>query len=212
MRYYSLVFFALISTISFSQDPHKFTAEIDHFKELDKSLNYDEVVLFTGSSSVRFWSTLEADYPPLNVVNRGFGGSQFSDLIQYLPRHIFIYEGDNDVYAEKSTSEIMTDAKSLVSKIRKSLPRSHIYFISPKPSIARWNFKNEYLELNQSMKSWTDEDELLHFINVWIPMCDAEGIVLKDIFIEDDLHMNEKGYDIWREVIRPFVIGVKKGG
>jgi len=33
------------------------------------------VIVFTGSSSVRFWDTLADDMKPLDVINRGFGGS-----------------------------------------------------------------------------------------------------------------------------------------
>ena len=32
-------------------------------------------------------------------------------------------------------------------------------------------------------------------------MLDNQGNVFKDVFIEDGLHMNKKGYDIWGNVI-----------
>ena len=203
----------LVFLDSFSQDPLRFKSEIENFKSKDKTELYEEVVLFTGSSSVRFWSTIEEDFPEVNVINRGFGGSHFSDLIyfsdqlilQYQPQHIFIYEGDNDVSAGKEVEDIITDAETLVYKIRRSLPKSHIYLISAKPSIARWNFKDQYLKLNKELKQWTKGDELLHYVDVWTPMCDESGEVMKDIFVQDDLHMNVKGYDIWREAFGPFI-------
>ncbi len=39
-------------------------------------------IVFAGSSSFRFWDTLVSDMKPLDVINRGFGGSEFSDLDQ----------------------------------------------------------------------------------------------------------------------------------
>jgi lysophospholipase L1-like esterase len=33
------------------------------------------------------------------------------------------------------------------------------------------------------------------------PMLDNKGNVFKDVFLEDGLHMNKKGYDIWGKVI-----------
>jgi lysophospholipase L1-like esterase len=36
-------------------------------------------------------------------------------------------------------------------------------------------------------------------------MCDISGNVLPDLFIEDGLHMNKKGYDIWGKVIVEFL-------
>jgi hypothetical protein len=65
-------------------------------------------ILFVGSSSIRMWKTDE-DFPTLNIINRGFGGSQTSDallyanriILKYKPRLIAIYEGDNDIAAGK---------------------------------------------------------------------------------------------------------------
>jgi lysophospholipase L1-like esterase len=37
-------------------------------------------------------------------------------------------------------------------------------------------------------------------------MLDADGNVRKDLFVEDGLHMNKKGYDIWTKVIRPYLL------
>ena len=45
----------------------------------------------------------------------------------------------------------------------------------------------------------------VYFIDVWTPALDADGNVLKDIFLEDGLHMNEKGYAIWVSVIRKYL-------
>ena len=220
---FRFLFFSFLFSISFvldAQDPHRFQGEIDNFKESDKLVQYQHVVVFTGSSSVRFWNSLEEDFPAHNVINRGFGGSQFSDLLhfadalilQYNPEKIFIYEGDNDVSAGKSTEEILNDAEELVYKIRRTLPKSEIYFISPKPSVARWNLKDQYLELNSSIKSWCDIDPRLHYVDVWTAMCDEKGEVYKDLFIIDKLHMNQKGYDIWKEVVAPFMIQDHKEG
>ena len=36
-------------------------------------------VLFVGSSSIRLWETLAAEFPGVPVINRGFGGSELRD-------------------------------------------------------------------------------------------------------------------------------------
>ena len=41
---------------------------------------------FVGSSSIRMWKTLQADFPGLPVLNRGFGGSELSDVVQFANR------------------------------------------------------------------------------------------------------------------------------
>ena len=40
-------------------------------------------LLFVGSSTIRMWSTLAADYPEQRVINRGFGGSELVDSTHF---------------------------------------------------------------------------------------------------------------------------------
>lgn len=44
------------------------------------------------------------------------------------------------------------------------------------------------------------------YADVWTAMLDRNGMVYTDIFIEDKLHMNKKGYDIWQVVIEEFLV------
>lgn len=169
--------------------------------------------LFVGSSSIRFWSTLKEDYGGYNVINRGFGGSTFQDLINfkeelifaYRPCKVFIYEGDNDIFKGEKVEHIISLAKSIASEIKERLPKTQIYFLAAKPSVARWDKRELYKEFNYTLQSWASFEEDVHFIDVWTPMCDESGDVLEDLFIGDNLHMNSKGYDIWKQVVKPYV-------
>ena len=91
-------------------DPNRFAAEIKAFAEWDsRNAVPADPVLFVGSSSIRLWRTHES-FPDLPVVNRGFGGSQVSDLLHFADRVVFpykpsvivFYAGDNDLAAGKS--------------------------------------------------------------------------------------------------------------
>ena len=198
---------------SIGQDSERFRSEINTFQSLDSTANPDELVLFTGSSSIRFWPKLDSVFPGQNAINRGFGGSQMSDLLYYLedivfkhdPKKIFIYEGDNDLAAGKSVDEIMDDTQQVYDAIRSRLVHTRIYFISAKPSIARWDLKTDYLEFNETLKNWTANQNNTYFIDIWSPMCTSDGGLREDLFIADGLHMNKKGYDIWNKVIAPYV-------
>src|SRR6267378_6058985 len=81
-------------------------------------------IVFTGASSIRLWDTLVAEMKPLDVINRGFGGSQYTDLNQYAkriviayrPRAVVAYEGDNDLAAgsPKTPEMVASDAREFV--------------------------------------------------------------------------------------------------
>src|SRR5690606_25008770 len=63
--------------------PTRFEAEIEAFRAWDrKNAVPADAVLFVGSSSIRMWATA-VSFPDLPVVNRGFGGSQISDVNHY---------------------------------------------------------------------------------------------------------------------------------
>lgn len=213
-RILSILLFIGIINYSFGQDPKRFQKDIDKFKEIDKKDLSQGEILFVGSSSVRFWNTLQEDFPKHKVINRGFGGSHMSDLLFYLddlvlkykPKQVFVYEGDNDINDKESPKDILKEAETLVKRIHKALPKTEIVFISPKPSIARWNLKSEYQKLNYRLKAFTNQYSYVKFVDVWQPMLDAKGDPIKDIFIEDNLHMNAKGYEIWQKTIEPYLM------
>jgi len=197
-----------------AQNPDKFKAEVDGITANDQSVVKTNVILFTGSSSIKMWKDIQSYFPRHNILNRGFGGSQTSDLLFYVdklilpyaPKKIFIYEGDNDINSGKTPEQILKTTDSLVTMIRQKVStKVPIYFITPKPSIARWSKKSIYEDYNKKLKAWANTKQHVKVIDVWTPMLDQQGIVLQDVFLEDRLHMNKKGYDIWAKTIAPFL-------
>ena len=197
-----------------AQEISRFQGEVDKLIAGDSAIDKKNIILFTGSSSIRVWTSLKTDFPKYNVLNRGFGGSEMADLIHfadklimpYRPKQIFIYEGDNDINAGKSAGEILHEADKLLSLLRKKLPRKvEVVFISAKPSLKRWQLKDKYLDYNRKLELWTKQQGNVAFIDVWTPMLNTDGNVLNDLFIEDGLHMNKKGYEIWAKVIGPYI-------
>lgn len=199
---------------SFAQNPERFKDEIGKFSKEETASDTKNLNLFTGSSSIRVWNDIGERFPEHNILNRGFGGSHMSDLLyyadelifKYQPDQIFIYEGDNDIAAGKAPEAILATADSLLQKIRSQLPRRvKVYFISAKPSVARWNLRDQYITFNKQLKAWTEEQKNVGYIDVWNPMMAADGEVMKDIFVKDNLHMNSKGYDIWARVMAGYL-------
>jgi lysophospholipase L1-like esterase len=190
----------------------KFRSEVTEI--LARPLPADGAVLFTGSSSIRIWKDISDYFPGYTIVNRGFGGSQTTDLLYFVdpliltlkPSKIFIYEGDNDLAAGKTSKQILATTDSLLQRIRQTIATNiPIYFISPKPSVARWKLKEEYLEHAANLKKWISTKENVHYVDGWSSLLDKKGNVLTDIFMPDNLHLNKKGYDLWATGIKKFL-------
>lgn len=170
-------------------------------------------VVFVGSSSIRMWATLEADFPGLPALNRGFGGSELSDavrfaeriVIPYKPRVVVLYAGDNDLAAGKTPAQVFNDFQSFVGIVRGKLPETRIAFVAIKPSLARLNIIDNARETNQLIRDYVRGDDKLAYVDVFTPMLDASGKPRQELFLEDGLHMNAKGYAIWRDLVAPIL-------
>lgn len=169
-----------------------------------------ECIVFVGSSSIRLWKTLAQDFPGLPVVNRGFGGSQLADSVNYAaeiitsyrPREVVIYAGGNDINAGKAPELVFGDFVVLVKKIRAGAPQAKIAYISSAPNPARWAQVEKVRKLNSLVSEYCRRHGCT-FINVFPLMLGADGLPKPDIYVADRLHMNTNGYAIWRQAIGP---------
>ncbi|MGB3799742.1 MAG: GDSL-type esterase/lipase family protein [Lewinella sp.] len=214
----STLFLLLLTTTLSAQDlpdPTRFEAAIEGFESADtENPVAPGTILFVGSSSIVMWKTLAEDLEGHQVLNRGFGGSNFNDLIHYAdrviypyqPKAVFVYEGDNDISMGNSPEQVHQDARKLRQLIAENVGEEvPVFFISPKPSVARWELKEAYETANQLLEDFADSTDDTYYIDVWSPALLADGTVRSDIFVGDNLHMNAAGYDIWEAVIEPVV-------
>ena len=200
-------------------DPAFWEWEIRRFEREDQhSKPPPGVIVFTGSSSVRFWKTLEEDMAPLPVVNRGFGGSQIHQVtyyadrivLPYKPRAVVLYAGENDIAGakfskKKSPEEVLEAFKRFCATIQTELPEIPIYFLSIKPPKLRQRLWPEMQTANNLIEEFCRSDQGIRFVDVASAMLDAEGRVRGDVFKWDGIHLNRKGYIIWTSILKPIL-------
>ena len=191
-------------------DPTRFEADIRAFEAWDRQNSVPrDAVLFVGSSSIRMWQTAES-FPGLAVINRGFGGSHTSDVnhfaprivLKYAPRAIVFYAGDNDVADGKQPEQVAGDFQKFVEIVHAKLPDTEIIYLPVKPSLARWPLWPRMQETNAIVKQFVDRRERITYIDTATPMLGADGRPRPEIFLEDGLHMNAEGYQIWSNLLR----------
>ncbi len=194
-------------------DPKRFDKQINAFVQWDKKNSYPEqAVLFVGSSSIRLWPTREA-FPGYKVINRGFGGAEISDVLFYIkettlkykPKVIVFYCGDNDIADKKTPQRVLNDFKTFTEIVHKQLPATKIIFLPIKPSLARWQLWPVMKKANKLIKQLCEKQSFLMYCDTAAPMLGKDGAPQKDLFIEDGLHMNEKGYAVWNKTLSPLL-------
>jgi len=166
-------------------------------------------VLFLGSSSIRKWD-LGKWFPDQQTTNHGFGGSEVADSLYFFdrivkplrPSMIVMYAGDTDIGKGKTAEIVHRDFTRFVIKLKQELGTdTRLGFIAIKPSIKRWNLSGEMAKANQMIAKDCASDEQLVYFDIWTPMLGEDGKPMPDLFEKDGLHLSDKGYKIWTNVI-----------
>ncbi len=165
-------------------------------------------VLFVGSSSIRLWD-VQASFPDLKVVNRGFGGSEFADcahfadriVVPHRPRVIVLYSGDNDLARGKTPCQVYEALQAFVDKVHAALPETQIVVISIKPSPQRWSLVHRARAVNALIRAACEEDQRLTLADVATPMLGLDGQPRGELYAQDQLHLSPAGYTLWTEIV-----------
>ena len=216
-QFLTLIGLFIFCTSMHSQECPILWNEILEFKKNDSiDKPRKDAILFVGSSSFKMWENIETYFPEHNIINRGFGGATLSDIVRYYydivhpyrPKQVVIYAGENDLaFQEHPNAKIVAQRfKTLYSMIRANYPGIIISFVSIKPSPSREHLMNISKLTNEKIKKEIAKDPFTNYIDVFSPMLDKQGRIRSDLFINDNLHLNEKGYKLWQKHFLPYLL------
>jgi lysophospholipase L1-like esterase len=216
----AIAFILLIASLKLSvaaETNHNFAkweSEVAAFEASDRTNSPPKHgILFTGSSTIRKWSSLAQDYPNRPVINRGVGGSEIVDITHFADRIVFPYEpktiffrcGGNDIADGKSPEQVFADYKEFVATVRTNLPDIDIVFISWCATPARWAQNDKEQTLNKLVRKYSTEAPHLKYCDVSDISLGGDGKPRRDLFVADGLHFNAAGYKLLAERVRPFL-------
>ena len=194
------------------EDPSDFWRnQINRLKRRVRSLEKTEnLIAFYGSSSIRLWVHMKEDLATLNVLNLGFGGSNYAWCAHYFdevfrplqPKKIVLYAGENDLGEGKSPETVLADCKRLVQKIKEKDANITLAIISIKPTITRQEMLPDILETNRLLEKYVVQELKSQFIDVFSPMITQDHKPRPELYMADGLHLNKAGYEIWSRTIR----------
>lgn len=199
-----------------------YAGEINAFGAADKKqMPPVGAVLFIGSSSVRYWTSLALDFPEIPIINRGFGGSLIQDstryanriVIPYKPKVIVLCAGTNDLaYGGKDPQQVLQEYKDFVATIHAALPNTRIVYLAINPTVARWKQESRNLEANYLIEKFTVETnsstEKLNFIDPHMELLTPDDQPQPRLLRSDGLHFNADGYKVWAGLVKPRVLAL----
>jgi lysophospholipase L1-like esterase len=198
-----------------AEDPAVWLPVIESFEARDRERPPPEgAAVFTGSSSIRFWTTLADDMAPLPVIRRGFGGSRMSDMVHYVdrtvityrPRAVVLFAGSNDLggfASDRTPEQIVAGYIQFVEAVHEALPETSIYYLSITPSRLRWKQWPLVRQTNELIEAHTRLDDRLHFVDATDHFLGVDGLPDRKLFRWDRLHPNRRGYEVWTSLIKP---------
>ena len=192
------------------KEANRYWDDVNKFVEEDKTaMPKPDEVLFTGSSTARMWD-VKKWFPEKSVLNRGFGGSAFSDVAllaeeilgNHQPAIIVLYSGDNDIAHGKSAEQTASDCITAVQRLHALAPASRIFVVGTKPSGARWNLYPVMQQSNALVAQQLAGKANMTFLDLAHLLLGPDGKPLPECYVEDQLHLSDEGYRRWSEALR----------
>lgn len=213
----SFLFLLAVLLVQAQQPP--FYNEVQKLKQKTDSIVKTETeksILFIGSSSFTMWKSVQEDLPEYKIINNAFGGSTLLDVIRYVddivpPKHtkqIVIYCGENDLAADSTVTGEMVAKRfeQLFHLLRKKIKNVPIVYVSMKPSPSRVHLMDKMEKGNQLIGWFLKKYKNRGYVNVYNNMLNEDGTIMENIFLNDRLHMNKAGYDIWIPLLKRALI------
>lgn len=213
----SFVFIILgIKKLGEYDNPRLFKFFIKKYLKQDK-IKYPEPgsILFTGSSVIKFWKTIENDLSPFYVLNRGVAGTKIKEIVywidelvvQYKPKAVVLYAGSNDIQGRnpKTSEHVLSGFIEFSNKIHQSIFDLPLIYISiiPSPAKIRWIHWREIQKANSLIQDYCEANNLLKYVDMTAEFLDSNGLPNKILFKKDLIHLNENGYKVWSSILRP---------
>ena len=171
-------------------------------------------IVFTGSSSFTFWSTLAQDMAPLAVLNRAFGGSMIGDVVRYAdrivipyePRIVVLFAGANDVVTPgpDPARRVADGFAAFVARIHGALPETLICYVAITPTPKGRKFWPLAQEANRLIQEQVTSDSRLRFIDLTDLLVKSDGTPDETLYRRDG-HPNERCYALWASRLKPIL-------
>jgi len=167
-------------------------------------------VVFYGSSTFTRWLGLAQDFPQVQALNLGFGGSTLAACAWFFervvprqqPDALLVYAGDNDLGDGRTPEEVVLFFEQLLAASRARLGAIPLCFIAIKPSPARLYLRDNIERANALIRQRIAAlGPPCYFLDLYPAMLDGAGLPQRALYEADGLHLSPAGYAQWQPAI-----------
>ena len=199
---------------------HRYAADVEELvAEAEADPRQDIDVLFFGSSSINLWNGLDEMMAPLQVVNRGYGGSTVRDVLvnfdkvmaDYNPKAFVVYiENDiaGDPNLDLSIGVLFDHFRLIFKKLSENYPDVPVFCLSIKHSEHRIHLREKQVLFNALMEDYAATIDGLTYVDVNSTLLHPDGSINSALYESDKLHINRDGYLRWTSILKPHLLEV----
>tara|TARA_A100001011_G_scaffold144422_1_gene152609 strand:- start:18714 stop:19412 length:699 start_codon:yes stop_codon:yes gene_type:complete len=182
---------------------------IEVFKQ-DK-LKFNQIV-FLGNSITQGGKDWNKKFGVVGISNRGIAGdstdgviARLNEIIHFSPKAIFLLIGINDIYNEltPSTDYIANNILKIIKRINQESPKTKIFLQTILP-VEKEIYKEKIIAVNEMIKTFVSQSKF-EIIDLYSIFVNEDGRMKKELSY-DGVHLNEKGYTVWVDYIKPTVL------
>ncbi len=167
----------------------------------------DAPVLFLGDSLVEYGEWEEC-FPDRDVINLGVAGETVEGLYRRIDSVIERYPAAEACLMMSGINNIamddyafLTTYRALIKKLKRAYPEATIVVHSILPADVDFIDNRKVLEMNRALERVAYE-EGVHYLDLFKYFINERGEVIREYYLEDGVHLSERGYRVWCEVLR----------
>lgn len=191
----------------------KWTKDIAAFDTLNESTESSpDSILFIGSSSIRRWSSMSVDMAPYQTIRRGYGGAKYTDMAVFAERIVsphqyraivmFVGNGVTGKPEDHTPDQIEALARHIVSVSHAHQPDAPFFILEITPCEKRFDAWPKIRAVNARLREVALSTPMTYFIPTASEFLSSQGTPRNELFVEDKLHLNADGYQLWSDIIR----------
>ncbi|MEL0186972.1 MAG: GDSL-type esterase/lipase family protein [Flavobacteriaceae bacterium] len=178
-------------------------------------LEFNQIV-FIGNSITQGGDNWSEKFNMPGIRNRGIAGDttdgllvRLNEIIFYKPKAVFLLIGINDLYNDNNLSPkyIAKNIIKIVKKINKGSSESKIFIQTTLP-VKKEKYVKQIQILNQYLKKYLKKGTF-EIIDLYSQFTTQSGSIKTDLS-DDGVHLNDKGYVVWANYIRPIIESLKE--
>lgn len=154
-----------------------------------------------------------------HVKNRGISGDicmgvydRLDPILKGKPAKIFLLIGINDVNRGASADTIVNQIGRISRKIKKDSPKTKLYLQSVLPVTDHYKMFGGHTRhwqmvrvINEKLMDLANQEKVT-YVDLYSHFVDPASGKMKIEYSNDGLHLLGKGYKLWVEIVKPYVL------